>query len=113
MSFETYDHIILWLLIFTAPAATIFPLLYGFTSRWWETLIGRGLLVKSIAVAMLIDFSLLTRKVELTVGQGMALGMTLMVLITVGVNLQCLALIRQKWPVFCDWLRRRNAPPVA
>jgi hypothetical protein len=43
----------------TAPAITLFCLIYGFTSPWYKTLIGRALFVSSTGLALLVDISLL------------------------------------------------------
>jgi hypothetical protein len=53
------DVIAVILVAATAPPATLFALIYGFTSPWWRTAIGRALLVSSTALALLVDISLL------------------------------------------------------
>jgi hypothetical protein len=47
------------LVLLAAPAATLFPLIYGFTVRWWTFWIGRALMVSSTALGLLIDISLI------------------------------------------------------
>lgn len=55
----TADTIALMLVIGTAPPATLFALVYGFTTPWWRTMIGRALLISSTGLALLVDISLL------------------------------------------------------
>lgn len=96
MSLDTYDLIVRSLLWITAPAATLFPIIYGITSPWWRSLVGRALVVKGIAVALLIDLSLLLREVELSVLQGQVVGIVVIGLVALGVNLQFAALLVEK-----------------
>lgn len=42
-----------------APPATLFAIIYGFTVPWWETMIGRAMLISSTGLALLVDISLL------------------------------------------------------
>lgn len=46
------------LIVIAAPAATIFPLWYGLTVRWWTFWIGRALMMSSLGLGLLIDISL-------------------------------------------------------
>lgn len=46
------------LVVSAAPPATLFPLIYGFTVRWWTFPIGRALMVSSTALGLLVDISL-------------------------------------------------------
>lgn len=50
---STADHIALIILCAATPAAYGFPLLYGATSSWWRSALGRALMVKGTAIAML------------------------------------------------------------
>ena len=47
------------MILSAAPAATLFPLIYGFTVRWWTFPIGRALMVSSTGLGLLIDISLI------------------------------------------------------
>lgn len=52
-----------WALVLVWVAAvpqTIFILLYGFTNQWWRSMIGKALFASSLALALLLDLSLLT-----------------------------------------------------
>lgn len=44
----------------TAPAQTLFILIYGsgIWSKWWRSLIGRALFTKALGLALLLDVSL-------------------------------------------------------
>lgn len=55
----TADNIFAWLVYAALPAVTLYPLIYGFTSPWWQTWIGRALLIKAVGVWLLIVFSAL------------------------------------------------------
>jgi hypothetical protein len=51
----------LWLFVYVATllagatGATIFPLLYAFMVRWWETPMGRYMMYKGVVLAMSLD----------------------------------------------------------
>jgi hypothetical protein len=47
------------LVLLVAPPATLFAIIYGFTVPWWQTVIGRAMLVSSTGLALLVDISLL------------------------------------------------------
>jgi hypothetical protein len=53
------DLIAVLLVLSAAPAATLFPIFYAFTSPWWRSLTGRALMTSSVGLALLIDISLL------------------------------------------------------
>lgn len=42
-----------------AIPATIFPILYTVWFRWWESTLGRALFIKSTALAIIIDLTLI------------------------------------------------------
>lgn len=58
MSEHTYEIILVWLITIAAPAQTLFVLLYGFRSPWYKSLLGRALFTKSLALALLLNLSL-------------------------------------------------------
>lgn len=39
------------------PAAILYPLIYGTCTRWWADWIGRGLLVTSVGLGILLGFT--------------------------------------------------------
>ena len=41
-----------------AVPATIFPILYTVWFRWWESMLGRALFTKSVALMIVVDLSL-------------------------------------------------------
>lgn len=55
----TADQIFAHLVYLALPAVILYPLIYGFTSPWWSSWIGRALLVKAVGVAILVSFSAL------------------------------------------------------
>lgn len=59
MTHLTADDWLAYLRIFGAPAATLFPILYGLLQPWYRSWVGRGLIVFSSSVAILLDVGLL------------------------------------------------------
>lgn len=57
----TYEQLVDTLVLPTAIEATLFVLIYGATTHWWTTWIGRALLTSSLGLALLLDTSLLNR----------------------------------------------------
>lgn len=49
------------LIIIAAPAATLFPFVYGWVARgvWWHNPTGRALMASSVGLALLIDIALI------------------------------------------------------
>lgn len=102
------DTLVVVLIFGTIPAAVVFPMVYAFTTRWWETLVGRALLVKSTSTLLLISLALLVRGFEINPAVADVLRLVVMFLIFLGVNLMCLALLREKWPAFRAWLNHHR-----
>lgn len=55
----TADQVFATLVFIALPATLLYPIIYGLTSPWWRSWIGRALLVKAIGVAILLTFSAL------------------------------------------------------
>ena len=53
------DTIAVLMILAAAPAATAFPIAYAIFAPWWRTVAGRALMTSSVALALLIDISLL------------------------------------------------------
>lgn len=53
------DHLFAFLVYTSLPPTFLYPLIYGLTTRWWETWIGRALFIKAVGVFILILFSAL------------------------------------------------------
>lgn len=53
------DTIAVLLVLGMAPPATLFPIIYGITSPWSKTLVGRALMTKAVGMALLIDITLI------------------------------------------------------
>ncbi len=51
------DVVFKWLVTAALPAAILYPLVYGLSVRWWESAIGRALLIKALGLLMLLLFS--------------------------------------------------------
>lgn len=94
------DAIAVVLIAAASIPATLFPLVYGFTSPWWRTPIGRALMVKAVGLALLIDISLVYNFFGDDYAARDAVRLGVFSLITVGVWMQFLALMREKWRVW-------------
>lgn len=55
----TQDHTFALLVYFALPPTFFYPLIYGLTTRWWESWIGRALFIKAVGVFILMLFSAL------------------------------------------------------
>ncbi len=55
----TADQIFAHLVYLALPATFLYPLIYGLTSPWWKTWIGRALMVEALGVFTLMVFSAL------------------------------------------------------
>jgi hypothetical protein len=102
---ELSDRFVGILIILTVPAALLFPIVYAFTTRWWETLVGKSLLVKSTATLLLMALAMLVRVFEIDPHVAAVLRLIVMALICLGVNMMFVALMKEKWPA----LKRRAA----
>jgi hypothetical protein len=85
------------LVVGMAPAATLFPLLYGLTTPWWRSLIGRALMTKAVGLALLIDISLAYQWLGDDYFLRDVVRLTVYGLIFVGVWLQLTALFVEKY----------------
>lgn len=91
------DTIAVLLILAAAPAATLFPIVYGFTSPWHRSLIGRALMTKAVGLALLIDISLLYKWLGDDYAARDIVRLTVYGLITAGVWLQFAALMVEKF----------------
>jgi len=85
------------LILAAAPAQTAFALIYGFGSPWWRSLVGRALFTKALALALLIDISLLYNWLGDDYDLRDAVRLTVFGLIAVGSWLQFVALLKEKF----------------
>lgn len=90
------------LIIATAIPATLFALVYGFTVPWWETLIGKAMLISSTALALLVDITLLYRVFGDDYYLREVVLMFVLQLISQGAWWKWGALIREKWRAWRD-----------
>lgn len=51
------DVVFKWLVTAALPAAVLYPLVYGLSVRWWESAIGRALMLKACGLLILLLFS--------------------------------------------------------
>ncbi|MDF1603409.1 hypothetical protein [Nocardioides sp. YIM 152315] len=86
------------LVTIAAIPATLFPICYGITAQWWRSFVGWGLMVSSVALAALLDLSLMGYRWPGFVPTWLAL--TVLALIAVGA-----------WLMFLGWLVTRLRPP--
>lgn len=94
MSADTWAVV---LIVAAAPAATLFPIVYGFSSPWWRTLIGRALVTKAVGLALLIDISIAYQILGDQYPGRDAVRLSVYALITAGVWMQFSALMVEKW----------------
>lgn len=92
----TSDTAAFLLLCVAAIPCTLFPLVFGLTSPWYRSLIGRALLVKSVGLAMLVDISLAYRIFGAEYQGRDVIRIGVFALITVGAWMQFIAIIRAK-----------------
>lgn len=55
----TADGIFACLVYAAWPATLLYPVIYGLTSPWWKSWIGRALMVEAVGVFTLLTFSVL------------------------------------------------------
>jgi hypothetical protein len=100
------QQLALWIIWAAAPPATLVPILYGFTARWWASLSGRALMTSALGLALLIDLSLMFRSWEGHVDLKQRIALVVYALICVGAWLMLFSLIRVQWRA----LRGRRTP---
>lgn len=93
----TGDQAVEFLIYATAPPATLFALIYGFTTPWYRTMIGRALLTSSTALALLVDVSLLFQWLGPEYLGRAYVRLIVFGLVCLGAWLKFSALIGQKW----------------
>lgn len=98
MSPTTADHIALIMIWLSAPAQTLFVLIYGTRSPWWRSLLGRALFTKALALALLLDLSLWTR-IHPTWPWQLETTLVVIGLVLVGSWMQLSALLVERWRV--------------
>jgi hypothetical protein len=91
------DVVALILVAGIAPPATLFAIIYGFTVPWWQTLIGRAMLVSSAGLALLVDISLLYQWLGDDYAQRDTVRLAVFGLVFLGAWFKFLALMLEKW----------------
>lgn len=91
------DTLAVLLVIAMAPAATAFPIVYGLTSPWYRSLVGRALMTKAVGLAALIDISIVYEFMGDDYPGRDAVRLTVFSLILAGVWLQFAALMVEKY----------------
>lgn len=84
----------LWIIWAAAPPATMLVVLYAATAPFWRTSAGRALIVSKIALALLIDLTLLFHAVPGHIEAKMRIALVVYVLIAAGAWLMFLELVR-------------------
>src|SRR5690242_7181820 len=92
----TADTAAVLLVLSAAPPATLFPLIYGFTVRWWTFPIGRALMVSSSALGLLVDISLLYNWLGDDYALRDVVRLTVFALISAGAWLKLVAILLEK-----------------
>lgn len=102
----TADQMVQWMVYGAAAASTLFTVLYGFTVPWWQTSIGRALLVSSAALALLLDLSVAYQVFGQNYLARDFIRVSIMVAIFVGTLLKLGALLDEKWAAYKARRRR-------
>lgn len=84
------------LILIAAPAQTAFALIYGLASPWWRSLVGKALFTKAVALALLIDISLLYQWLGDNYALRDVVRLSVFGLIAFGSWLQLVALLKEK-----------------
>lgn len=82
-----------------APPATLFAVVYGFTVSWWETTIGRAMLISSTGLALLVDISLVYKWLGDDYALRDVVRLFVFALVFLGACYKFAALVREKWLV--------------
>lgn len=90
------DTAAILLIVAAAPAQTLFAIIYGFGSPWWRSLIGRALFTKALALALLIDISLLYNWLGDDYALRDLVRLSVYSLIVAGAWMQLVALLKEK-----------------
>jgi hypothetical protein len=90
------DDAAVLLILMAAPAQTVFPFLYGFTSPWHQSLIGRALMTKAVGLALLIDISLIYQWLGDNYALRDVVRLTVFAIITIGAWMQLVAFVMVK-----------------
>jgi hypothetical protein len=96
------DVVALVLVAGIAPPATLFAIIYGLTVPWWQTLIGRAMLVSSAGLALLVDISLLYQWLGDDYAQRDTVRLAVFGLVFLGAWFKFLALMLEKWRAHRD-----------
>lgn len=85
------------ILCLTAPAITLFSILYGLLSPWYRSLMGRALFVSSSGLALLVDISLVYQFLGDDYALRDAVRLSVFSYICLGAWLKLTALVSEKW----------------
>ena len=91
------DTAAILLVLAAAPAQTLFPIIYGVSSPWYRSLLGRALMTKAVALALLIDISLVYNWLGDDYAARDVVRLTVFALIAAGAWMQLAALILEKY----------------
>jgi hypothetical protein len=91
------DLIAVLLVLCAAPAVTLFPIFYALTSPWRRSLTGWALMTSSVALALLVDISLLYQWLGDDYYLRDVVRLSVYALIAAGAWLQLLAFVRAKF----------------
>lgn len=92
-----FDQVFAFLVYAAVPPTFLYPLIYGTTTRWWETWIGRALFIKAVGVFFLILVSALFQMFGPNYFGRDTIRIVGMSTATLGFYLALLSLIQVKW----------------
>lgn len=96
------EKLALWIIWAAAPPATLVPILYASTARWWKSLAGRALFTSTLALALLIDLALVFRAWDGHLMLKQRVAVVVYALICAGAWLMFLSLVRVQWRALRD-----------
>lgn len=86
----------LWLVRVAAVSQTLFVLIYGPFSPWWRNRVGRAIFTKALALALLLDISLINSAIGHPYRYMEQIAVAVIGLVTLGSLMQLSALLIEK-----------------
>lgn len=93
MSIEDW---MVWLVRVAAVSQTLFVLLYGPLTPWWRNRVGRAIFTKALALALLLDISLINQAIGHPYRHMNQIALSVIALVTLGSLMQLSALVLER-----------------
>lgn len=82
-------------LVIAAITTTLFPALYAF-APWWRTFLGRSVMAQSVALALVLDLSVLFNFFVTPSSRTFSLWLNIVILVFIAITSGCLCLIQAR-----------------